>query len=387
MEPFEPEFRPPRPAFPPPPQQPGWASALMPIILLLVLALIGYFIYDRFFGGRGTPTAAPRAITPRGSLADEEKTNIDIYKKANPSVVHVSTAQRRLNFFTGSVEEITGTGTGFIWDAGGDIVTNDHVVGAGGELRVTLWNHNSYSARVIGKAPDYDVAVIRISAPAREVAPIEIGTSKDLQVGQRVYAIGNPFGLDQTLTTGIVSALGRSIPSRVEGVAIQNVIQTDAAINPGNSGGPLLDSAGRLIGMNTAIVSRSGSSAGIGFAIPVDTINQIVPQLIAKGRITPSIGIGANDQATRELAQRPGVLILNVAKGSPAEEAGLRPTQINSGGEWILGDIIVKVADKPVNSVADLLAALRDYKPGDTVKLTIIRDGDQLEAPLKLPAS
>jgi S1-C subfamily serine protease len=233
-------------------------------------------------------------------------------------------------------------------------------------------------------APDQDVAVLRIQAPKNALKPLAIGTSADLQVGQRVFAIGNPFGLDQTLTTGIISALGREIDA-VTGRTISGVIQTDAAINPGNSGGPLLDSAGRLIGVNTAIYSPSGSNAGIGFAVPVDTVNRVVPQLIKHGRvIRPGLGVRIADDTTARRLGVKGVLIMQVDKSSAAEAAGLRGTQRDAGGRVILGDVIVGIASDPVASSEDLLNALDKHQIGETVKVSILRDGNRSTVPVTL---
>ncbi len=226
-----------------------------------------------------------------------------------------------------------GTGSGFIWDEGGHIVTNYHVIKGADGAHVTLADHTTYRASLVGAAPDKDLAVLHIDAPKDKLVPIRIGNSTDLQVGQMAYAIGNPFGLDLTLTTGVISALGREIQS-VTKRTIKNVIQTDAAINPGNSGGPLLDSAGRLIGVNTAIYSPSGSSAGIGFAIPVDEVNRVVPQLIKNGKVErPGLGVQvAHDQLARELGVQKGAVIVRAFRNSPAAKAGLRPTRRDSSG-------------------------------------------------------
>ena len=229
------------------------------------------------------PDAAPRAITPRGELAAEEKTSTSIFRQTAPSVVFITTMATGHNPFSFATEKIPqGTGSGFVWDRRGHIVTNFHVIQGAEAAQVTLADHSTWNARLVRAYPDKDLAVLVIDAPSDRLSPIPVGTSDNLEVGQKVFAIGNPFGLDQTLTTGIVSALGRQIESATR-QPIEHVIQTDAAINPGNSGGPLLDIAGRLIGVNTAIYSPSGASAGIGFAIPVDQVNRIVPQLVRNG--------------------------------------------------------------------------------------------------------
>ena len=234
----------------------------------------------------------PREVTPRGDLSEIEKTNIDIYKKAKPSVVHITSIALERDEWSLNVQEVPeGTGSGFIWDDGGHIVTNYHVIKDAQAASVMLADHTPWRASLVGAAPDKDLAVLHIDAPKSQLVPITIGSSEDLQVGQMAYAIGNPFGLDLTFTTGVISALGREIQS-VTRRSIKNVIQTDAAINPGNSGGPLLDSAGRLIGVNAAIYSPSGGNIGIGFAIPVDEVNRVVPVLIKKGKLDRA-GLGA----------------------------------------------------------------------------------------------
>jgi S1-C subfamily serine protease len=265
-------------------------------------------------------------------------------------------------------------------------VTNYHVVKGGDSAQVTLADHSSYEAEQVWAYPDRDIAVIWIKAPKSKLHPIELGSSHDLKVGQITYALGDPFGLDQTMTTGIVSALGRQIQS-ANGRTIPGVIQTSAAINPGNSGGPLLDSAGRLIGMNTAIVSPSGTFAGIGFAIPVDDINPIVTQLIQHGKVVrPGLGVQlAEDQLAQRLGVDRGALIIKVVSDSAADKAGLRPTRRDPrSGHIHLGDVIVAVDGKPINSAKDLYGALEHHKVGDTVTLTIERDGERQDVPVTL---
>lgn len=360
---------------------------LSPLIPAIAGAVLAVFIY-RYFIDRGTPAVEPRPVTPRGDLADDEKSTISLFRAASPSVVHITTATQRLDPWTRNVMEIPqGTGSGFVWDDSGHVVTNYHVIQNASSATVALHDGSEYSASLVGGAPDHDLAVLRIRAPRDKLQPIPIGTSADLQVGQKVFAIGNPFGLDQTLTTGVVSALGRRIRS-VTNRSIEDVIQTDAAINPGNSGGPLLDSAGRLIGVNTAIYSPTGSSAGIGFAIPVDTVNRIVPQLIRTGRFAaPSLGIVVDDRLGRAITSRmgvEGVLVLGVRSGSPAEAAGLRGTQRTREG-WIPGDVITHVDGRKVKSADELVSAIQRRNFGDTVTLTIIRDGRSTQVAVKLP--
>jgi S1-C subfamily serine protease len=333
----------------------------------------------------GAP-AEPRAVTARGDLAEDEKSTIELFKRASPSVVYITTLSRRaVNFFE-MTDVPQGTGSGFVWDRQGHVVTNFHVL-AGDSFVVTLSDQSNWKATVVGVEPDKDLAVLRISAPAEKLPPILVGTSKGLQVGQKVFAIGNPFGLDETLTTGVVSALGRTIES-LRGRKIQNVIQTDAAINPGNSGGPLLDSAGRLIGVNTQIASPSGASAGIGFAVPVDTVNEVVPELIAHGRIVrPRLGIvPASEGVTHQLGVS-GVLVLAVQNGTGAAKAGLRGTERDRDGSFILGDIIVGVAGKDVASYDDLVTALEKQKIGDTVPVKLVRNDRTVTLNVTLTAS
>jgi S1-C subfamily serine protease len=264
-----------------------------------------------------------------------------------------------------------------VWDQDGHIVTNYHVIQDADAARVTMSDQSTWEARLVGAYPDKDLAVLMIDAPRSQLRPIPVGTSHDLKVGQKVFAIGNPFGLDRTLTTGVVSALGREIES-VTRRTIKDMIQTDAAINPGNSGGPLLDSAGRLIGVNTSIYSPSGAYAGIGFAIPVDEVNRVIPKLIRQGKITrPALGVQvAPDQMAQQLGVK-GALVIDVIAGSAAAEAGLRPTRRDSANRIKLGDVIVSFDDKPVQSANDLLDLLETHQVGDTVKMTVLRDGKE----------
>ena len=332
------------------------------------------------------PAAVPRAIEARGDLAADEKTTISIFRQAAPSVVYITSLALRRDFFSLNAYEIPkGTGSGFVWDQKGRIVTNYHVVANANRLEVTLADHSTWKAVLVGAAPDKDLAVLHISAPADKLRPLALGDSRDLLVGQKVFAIGNPFGLDQTLTTGVVSALGREIKAG-NGRAIRDMIQTDAAINPGNSGGPLLDSAGRLIGVNTAIYSPSGTSAGIGFAVPVAEVNRVVPQLIAHGRvIRPGLGVSlAPDSVARALGVK-GVVILAVGPGSSAERAGLRGSQQSWGG-FVPGDIIVRVNKHKVRSYDELRDILDQCAVGETVTLTLLRGTVVEEVPVMLEA-
>jgi S1-C subfamily serine protease len=327
--------------------------------------------------------ATPREVTQRASLTPEELGITALFEEISPSVVYVTSLATRRDFFRLNVFEIPrGTGSGFVWDEEGHVVTNFHVIQGGERFEVTLADRSSWPATPVGGAPEKDLAVLRIDAPADILRPIEIGTSNDLRVGQTVLAIGNPFGFDQTLTTGIISALGREIES-LSRVPISDVIQTDAAINPGNSGGPLLDSAGRLIGVNTAIVSPSGGYAGIGFAIPVDTVNWVVPDLIAYGSIRrPTIGIElAPANVNRQLQ---GVLVLNVVEGSGADAAGLQPTRRDRRGRVVLGDIIVAIDGEQVRSSEELRLRLEQRRPGDAVTVTVDREGKKRDLSILL---
>ncbi len=321
--------------------------------------------------------AAPRAVTPRGPLAADELANIELFKRASPSVVHITSLGVQRDMFSMNVQQVPrGTGTGFVWDAAGHIVTNFHVIQGANGARVTLSDQSTFDARLVGAFPDRDLAVLRIEAPAAKLPPLALGTSRDLLVGQRVYAIGNPFGLDQTLTIGIVSALGREIES-FNNRTIRGVIQTDAAINPGNSGGPLLDSAGRLIGVNTQIASPSGASAGIGFAIPVDEVNRIVPRLIKDGRfVRPALGVSAGSLNLQRALNLPkGVAVVQVQPGSPAARAGVQAFRRGNKGEVLAGDVITAINDEPVADLDDMLALLERRQAGESVTLTLWRNG------------
>lgn len=334
--------------------------------------------------------AEPREITPRGDLAADEQTTIEIFDSTKSSVVFITTTRRVLDLYTRSVEVLPGTGSGFVWDERGHIVTNYHVVKGSQSAAVRLWDRRSYEAIIVGASPEHDIAVMRIDVPLARPDPVPIGTSRDLLVGQKVFAIGNPFGLDYTLTTGVISALDRTIPGE-NGRAIEHLIQTDAAINPGNSGGPLIDSAGRVIGINTAIYSPSGAYAGIGFAVPVDTVNRVVPDLIAHGRyIRPTLGIMADDDFSEPFLKEigiEGVLVLRVEAGSAAERAGLRGTKRLSGGRIALGDVIQAVEGKAVDSVDELIDHLERYQIGDRVRLDIFRDYETIEVEAVLGSS
>jgi len=308
----------------------------------------------------------PRTVSARGELAQLEQATIALFEATSPSVVQV-VARTRL--FAGMESAAVGSGTGWVWDSARHIVTNNHVIENAAELAVRLSDGALIPARVVGRAPQYDLAVLELAEPIA-AAPLALGSSEDLQVGQAVFAIGNPFGLEGTLTSGIVSALNRNLPTQ-RGREILDVIQTDAAINPGNSGGPLLDSAGRVIGVNTAIFSPSGAYAGVGFAIPVDTVRRVVPQLIAEGRApTPGIGVVVANEATAARLGAEGLLVWNTPPGGPAARAGLRGTDPQAG---VLGDVIVEANGRPVRRLADLTNALERAGVGEEVELTVLR--------------
>jgi S1-C subfamily serine protease len=363
---------------------------LLPLLvaLFVLCALWPAASVMRWFGGRGVlldPAAQPRPIAPAGNLAEDEKATIALYRQSSKSVVNVSSS-RLARDFTFNIQEIPrGSGSGFLWDERGHVVTNFHVVEGGNRFIVTLSDQSSWIAEPVGGAPDKDLAVLKIDAPPEKLIPILVGTSADLEVGQKVFAIGNPFGLDQTLTTGVISGLGREIRSP-SGRKIDGVIQTDAAINPGNSGGPLLDSRGRLIGVNTAIASTSGAFAGVGFAIPVDTVQRIVPQILRYGRVMrPSLGATfLPDRYTRQLGLK-GVIVMATDEGGPAEQAGLIPMRYNQLGDLLLGDLIVAVDGTPVETEEELLTIVESREVGSLVKLTVLRQvGTRREQALEI---
>jgi S1-C subfamily serine protease len=329
--------------------------------------------------------AAPRAVTPRGPLGREEQEVIERFKEARASVVYLTSMAYQQDFWSLDVQTVpTGTGSGFLWDAEGHVVTNYHVIEDAQEVEVALADGSRHQAKLVGAAPEKDLAVLQIQAKGLKLRPIPIGTSADLQVGQTVLAIGNPFGLDQTLTRGVVSALGREIQSATQR-KISGVIQTDAAINPGNSGGPLLDSAGRLIGVNTAIRSSSGSSAGIGFAVPVDTVNRIVPQLIGRGApVRVDLGFDPLPEAYAANLDVPkGIIVGRVRRGGAAERAGLRGLT-RQGRGYALGDVILAANGKPVPDLDRLLDLCEGEMPGSSVKLDVARGGKRVQLALRV---
>lgn len=320
-------------------------------------------------------------------LTEDERNNIQVFDNASDSVVFVTNTQYRRDFFSFNVYEAPqGSGSGFVWDKSGTIVTNFHVIQQADRITITLSDNSTWQAKVIGRAPEKDLAVLKIDAPADKLKPLLRGNSNDLQVGRKVLAIGNPFGLDTTLTVGVVSALGREIKS-VSGRRIRDVIQTDAAINPGNSGGPLLNSAGELIGVNTAIFSPSGASAGVGFAIPVNTVTKTVTQLIEHGRIVrPILGIEtAPDSWARRYGIK-GVVVVAVTRGLPAAEAGMEGLRRRRAGDLLLGDVIIGIEGEAVVTSDDLMEVLERHKPGDQVTVTTQRGEEVLQFKVRLAA-
>jgi S1-C subfamily serine protease len=328
----------------------------MRAVWLLVAAVIGGMLVWQgrpWLEQRSAPAveAEPRLVAPRGDLAADEKSTIELFERSKGSVVFITTTQLVRDFWSRNVFSIPrGAGSGFVWDNDGHVVTNSHVIRGAAEAKVRLNDGRDYSARLVGASPAHEIAVLRIRVPERQPPALPIGLSADLKVGQKVFAIGNPFGLDWSLTTGVVSALDRSLPAEDGRTIIEHLIQTDAAINPGNSGGPLLDSSGRVIGITTAIFSPSGAYAGVGFSVPVDTLNRVVPQLIAKGKYTrPVLGISTDEQLNQLIAKQlgvKGVAVLKVEPGSSAEAAGLRGAKTAPDGSIVPGDIITAIDGK-----------------------------------------
>lgn len=355
-------------------------SHVSSLTVLLVTAMLGSPISAAEWGKPlgavyDGPEGKPRPVTPSPvELSADERSTIAVFERATKSVVFIANTAFQHDFWSLNVMEVPqGSGSGFVWSKQGHIVTNFHVVYGADTIKVTLADRSEHEARLVGADPDHDLAVLQIQVPDGHVEPLAVGSSHDLRVGQKVLAIGNPFGLDHTLTTGIVSALGRTIKS-MSNRTIEGVIQTDAAINPGNSGGPLLDGAGRLIGVNTQIVSPSGAYAGIGFAVPVDTVNRIVPELVKHGKlIRPGLGVSLVPDAMAKRWGIMGVIIGKVPRGSAADRAGLKGVRQTMSGQIQLGDIIVSVAGKPVATIDDLMGAMEMHKVGDQVSVEILR--------------
>lgn len=321
-------------------------------------------------------------------LDADEQANVNVFRQSSPSVVNITTAKA----ITAPSSDVTlnlgripaGTGSGFLWDRQGHVVTNYHVVKGSDFVRVKLTDGTEWDAEILGVAPEFDIAVLKINAPETKLIPLAVGRSDNLLVGQKVFAIGNPFGLDQTLTTGIVSGLGREINSQ-SGEKIRGVIQTDAAINPGNSGGPLLDSQGRLIGVNTAILSRSGSSAGVGFAVPVNTVEATVPLLISGEMVDRGyLGLALAPMQIAKQVSDEGVVILGIAQGSPAADANLRSTQRDGEGEVVWGDVVISLNGLRITDSEALLVRLQEFHAGDEVVLGVKRGEEYARVPIRL---
>ena len=331
------------------------------------------------------PASYNEAYAQGTTLLPDERNTVEVFEEVASSVVFITSTARQRDWFSMRATEVPqGSGSGFVWDTNGSIVTNYHVVANANSLSVTFSDGTNYKAEVVGTEPSKDIAVLRIKAPGSKLKAVNIGSSDRLIVGQKVLAIGNPFGLDQTLTVGIVSALGRQIQSPSQRT-ISDVIQTDAAINPGNSGGPLLDSQGRVIGVNTAIISPSGAYAGIGFAVPINTVKGIVPQLIKHGKvIRPGLGVSIVSDSVAQRLEIEGVIIGEVQEGSEAARAGLRGIRRNDNGELELGDIIVAVGGEEVDNIDELSSALERHKIGDTVTVEFLRDGKKQSTKVRL---
>lgn len=328
----------------------------------------------------GAPAIAAPASEgePANALLAAEAATIDLFDTASRSVVCIRTFSRHVEESAGAVHELPlGAGSGFVWDRQGHVVTNFHVIDGAEQVEVALADHSHWRARLVGIAPELDLAVLRVDAPAERLVPLPVGDSTRVRVGQTVLAVGNPFGFDHTLTTGIVSALGRTVDSP-SGVRIHDVIQTDAAINPGSSGGPLIDSRGRLVGVNTAIYGTSGSSAGVGFAIPAAAVARAVPQLVRHGRIVrPSLGFELAPDALVEALGLAGALVLTVDEGSEAAHLGVTGTQRKAPGGWVAGDLIEAVNGRAIRSSGELLDWLETRQAGETVTLDLYRGGER----------
>ena len=330
----------------------------------------------------------PRPVAPApAELSPDERATMAVFERATKSVVFIAnTAIQRDIWSFDTLEVPQGSGSGFVWSKQGYIVTNFHVIYGADTIKVTLADRSEHQAKIVGADPDHDLAVLQIKVSENLMEPLAVGVSHDLRVGQKVLAIGNPFGLDHTLTTGVVSALGRTIKS-MSNRTIEGVIQTDAAINPGNSGGPLLDSSGRLIGVNTQIVSPSGAYAGIGFAVPVDTVNRIVPELIKHGKlIRPGLGVSLVPDSIAKRWGIKGLVIGKVSRGGSADRAGLRGARETQAGRIELGDIVVAIDGKPVETIDNMMDLMEAHKVGDQVTLDIIRANKRQQISLTLQA-
>ncbi len=345
--------------------------------LAIVMAVA---IFQRYSDQRQLMESRPRTVEPRGDLANFEKATIDIFNSASPSVAYIFTENAVRGFF-GTREVRQGAGSGFLWDDKGHVVTNYHVIEGAQRIQVRMNDGEAIEASYVGGTQDYDLAVIRLRNTPANILPIPVGSSGDLKVGQAVFAIGNPFGLSRTLTTGVISALDRRLPTAA-GREVVGVIQTDAAINPGNSGGPLIDSAGRLIGVNTAIISGSGNSAGIGFAVPADVVNLVVPQLISKGKVPrPGIGIVALSEEAGASLGVVGVVIDRIMPNGSADKAGLIGIDYR---RQVLGDIILAIDGQEVNNIIDLVRVMQKYEIGQSMTLTVKRGDKEREVQVSI---
>lgn len=355
-------------------------SPLPLVFASAAFVLAAYLVLDRTGVFDPTANLSPRAVTARGELAPLEKNFVDVFEQTSPSVAHINTQSLVRNDW-GGVKRQQGSGSGFVWDKAGIVVTNDHVVRGAREVEVTVAGRN-YRADVLNSSPDHDLAILKLRGRIGKLTPIALGSSSDLRVGQTTIAIGNPFGFDQTMTTGIVSALNRTLKAEA-GKLMYGLIQVDAAINPGNSGGPLLDSAGRLIGVTTAIYSPSGANAGLGFAVPVDTVNEIVPRLLGKKSTKALLGVQRGDYGSYRLGAEldmpytSGAIATGIAEGYGAAKAGIRPFRIRETGRGPQieehGDVIVAIDNTPVRAFHELDPVLSGHKPGDVITVTIVR--------------
>lgn len=342
------------------------------LIIIWLLVLATFWVVEPYLTALWFSASAPRTVTPGGNLASSEEATIALFKNVSPSVVHVFARTAPTgSLFYDEQEDVVQSGSGIIWDAAGHVITNNHVISGTAQIGVRLTTGEFVNARVVGAAPNYDIAVLQLERPRSALRPIAVGRSADLQVGQNTFAIGNPYGLDQTLTSGIVSALDRTLPT-ANIHEVKGMIQTDAAINPGNSGGPLLNSSGRLIGVNSVIISGSGASAGVGFAIPVDIVNRIATELIRNGRVPlPGIGIVAVKQAEATSLGVDGVIIVRTLPDSPAAKAGIE----GASSDGVVRDVITQANGKPIHSMEELTSIFEDAGVGSQVSLTVERDG------------
>lgn len=334
----------------------------------------------------------PSAAAAPVAMTAEEQTNVLVYENTNPSVANISTVSVHQDFFRQFQEQ--GLGSGAVLDKQGHIITNFHVVDGADQIEVTLASNDSYAATLVGGDKEHDIAVLKVEAPPEALQPIKLGGSSNLRVGQRVYALGNPFGWDGTLTTGIISSLNRNLPSRVPGRDMPALIQTDAAMNPGNSGGPLVNTQGHMIGMCVAIAAKAGQNAGVGFAIPIDRIKQFVPELIENGRV-----VRANIGIAEVVETEAGLVVRRLVQGGPAEQAGLRGyrkivTRRRQGGvmyetvtiDRSQADRILAVDGEPMRTGVRFRDKIWEFQPGDVVQLTLLREGQKIEMPITLTA-